>query len=97
MHTLTVFRERDGIIYALFPELPGSRKPKECLAYCTEKSFHAVDYDSFMFHSRAVKHKAYRELLSELRSKGYEPNIIQQASIVMHERRKRAIEDQKSG
>jgi hypothetical protein len=95
VHILTVFRERDDVVYALFPETPYSRKPKECMAFSMDRGFHAVDYDSFMFHSRTVKKKDFRELLDHLRSLGHDPSVIQQASFIMHERRKKAAEEYK--
>jgi hypothetical protein len=85
-------RNYDGYVVALFPELPGSRKPKECLAYITSVGFKPMDYEFVMHHSRPAKAKDYRELLAELKKQDFPVNLIQQASPIMHERRKKAAE-----
>jgi hypothetical protein len=89
---LAIFREYNEAPIALFPELPGSRKPRECLAYSDAAGFHAVDYENVMYHSRPAKTKVYRDLLHELKKAGYKLNVIQQASFMMHDRRKKASE-----
>lgn len=93
MPSLAVMRNYDAYIVALFPELPGSRKPRECLAYVFPAvGFQAMDYEYVMTHSRPAKTKDYREVLAELKKNDFPVNLIQQASPIMHERRKKAAE-----
>lgn len=87
MNPLAVFRDHSGTTVALFPEIPASKRPRECLAYSVEKGFHAQDYDSVMFHSRSAKTHNYRELLASIKKLGYEVNLIQKASPIMIDRR----------
>lgn len=92
MNALAIFRELSGQIVVLFPELPASRKPRECLAFTEAVGFHALDYDKTMFQSRPAKTRDYRDVLALLKKSGYPVNVIQQASIVMADKRKKAAE-----
>jgi len=94
LNTLAVMRNYYGSVVALFPELPGSRKPGDCLAYVWPAGgFQPLDYDKVMRNSRPAKTKEYREFLKALSKQDFPVNLIQQASPIMHERRKRAAED----
>lgn len=93
MNPLAVFRDVDASCIALFPELPGSRRLRECLAYSLDKGFHVQDYDHVMFHSRPSKTKSYRAVLNSLKKLGYIVNMIQKASTDMLDKRKFTSEE----
>ena len=93
MNALAVMRNYNDTIVAIFPELPGSRKPRECLAYSVTAGFHGLDYENVMHHSRPAKTKDYRDVLASLKKQDFPVNLIQQASPIMHERRKKAAEN----
>jgi hypothetical protein len=95
--TFVIFRDYDSDVIALFPELPISMRPKECLGYSDKSGFIAFNYDHVMFHSRATNAKHYRDVLETIREQfeklpeRLSVNIIQRASDVMHDARKSAI------
>lgn len=89
---LAVCREYLNGIIILFPEVPGSRKPRECLAFCDKTGFTSVDYEYVISRSKPSKPKRYRDLVHQLKKQSYSINVIQQASPVMHDRRKLAAE-----
>jgi hypothetical protein len=90
LNALVIFRSYENEVIALFPELPGSRKPRECRAFTLNNGFYATDYEKVMFHSRPAKTRDYRSLLDALDKLDFPVNIIQKASPIMHERRQRA-------
>jgi hypothetical protein len=92
VNPFVVFRDYGDSCVGLFPEIPGSKRCRECLAFSEEKGFHTEDYDQVMFRSRASKTNSYRTLIHGLKKLGYIVNMVQKASNIMEEKRKSACE-----
>jgi hypothetical protein len=87
--TIVIFRaDRDGIIFALFPELPADNRGEFCTAYQHIGQHCAADYNGCIFHSRPASSAEYADLLIELERRGYHVEARQRATPVMHERRR---------
>lgn len=88
--TVVVFRkDREGIIFALMPELPADNQGWFCTCYQHISQHCAADYHLCIFHSRPAKPDEYTDLLIELERRGYHVEVRERAAPVMHERRRR--------
>ena len=90
MNTVVIFRaDRDGIIFALMPELPADNYGTYCTAYQHIGQHCAADYFGCIQFSRPASPQEYADLLIELERRGYHVEVRQRATPVMHERRRR--------
>jgi hypothetical protein len=87
--TIVIFRrDREGIVFALFPELPADNQGWYCTSYQHIGQHCAADYRLCIIHSRPAKPDEYADLFEELERRGYHLEIRQRAMPVMHERRR---------
>ena len=88
--TIVIFRaDRDGIIFALFPEMPADTCGIYCTAYQHVGQHCAADFHGCIAHSRSANPGEYAALLVELEKRGYHVEVRRRATPVMHERRRR--------
>lgn len=88
--TIVIFRmDREGIVFALFPELPSDTYGSDCTAYQHVGQHCAADFQGCVAQSRPAKADEYADLFEELERRGYHLQVHQKASAVMHERRRR--------
>ena len=84
-----IFRKQvDGAIIALFPEKAASQNERYCSAYNT--GWTKYDYNRIMENTRPARTRDYRTLMNELRREGMDLKLIQQASELMHDRRRQS-------
>jgi hypothetical protein len=89
MTTIVIFRwEREGGVFALFPELPADNHGVFCTAFQHIGQHCAADYYGCIAHSRPAHRDEYADLQSELERRGYILAIHQRATPIMHERRR---------
>jgi len=89
--TIVIFRvDREGVVFALFPELPDDYHGFYCTCYQQVGQHCAADYYGCIANSRPATPVEYAGLLVELQRRGYEMEIRQRASSAMHERRRQA-------
>lgn len=73
--TLVVFRKfENGEVIALFPEIPGTSSPYDCLSYCQIGQHSAADM-LLTRHTFPAKPLEYKELAKELKQIGYNLKI----------------------
>jgi hypothetical protein len=88
--TIVIFRrDKEGIIFALMPELPADNQGIYCTCYQHIGQHCAADYHGCLAHSRPARPQEYADLLVELEKRGYHVIVKQRATPVMHERRRR--------
>ncbi len=86
--TIVIFRkDRDGIVFALLPELPADIHGRYCTAYQHIGQHCAADYQGCMFNSDPAKPDEYADLERELEQRGYNLTIRHRATSKMHQRR----------
>ena len=88
--TIVIFRwEREGGVFALFPELP-SRQLRLLLYLLISTSANIVPLITHLCiaNSRPATPSEYRDLFNELEGRGYNLIIRHRATPVMHERRR---------
>ena len=87
--TVVIFRvDRDGIVFALFPELPSDNYGKYCTCFQHVGQHCAADYHGCIAHSRPATPDEYAELQVELEQRGYQLEIRGRAMPVLHDRRR---------
>ncbi len=87
--TIVIFRmDREGIVFALMPELPADNHGTYCTCYQHIGQHCAADYQGCIFHSRPAASEEYADLLIELEKRGYHVEVRQRAMPIMHERRR---------
>ncbi len=87
--TIVIFRwQREGGVFALFPELPADNQGFFCTCYQHLGQHCAADYYGCIANSRPATPSEYRDLFNELEGRGYNLVIRQRATQVMHERRR---------
>ena len=87
--TIVIFRtDREGIVFALFPELPSDTYGSYCTAYQHVGQHCAADFQGCVAQSRPAKADEYTALFNELERRGYHLQVHQWATSVMHERRR---------
>ena len=88
--TTVIFRiDREGIVFALFPELPSDAQGLFCTAYQHVGQHCAADFQGCIAQSRPANANEYADLFKELERQGYHLEIYRRANPVMHERRRR--------
>ncbi len=88
--TVVVFRtDREGVVFALFPELPGDKYGYFCTAYEHFGQHCAADYDLCVSRSDPAVPAEYKDLYEELERRGYDLTVRCRATPDMHERRRR--------
>lgn len=89
MTTIVVFRmDKEGIVFALFPELPADICGVYCTCFQHIGQHCAADYHGCIQASRPAKPAEYADLFDELERRGYILAIHQRATPIMHERRR---------
>jgi hypothetical protein len=89
MTTIAIFRmDRQGIVFALFPELPADNDGCYCTCYEHVGQHGVADYRRCIASSRSANPDEYADLLTELERRGYYLEVRQRATPVMHERRR---------
>jgi hypothetical protein len=87
--TAVIFRmDREGIVFALFPELPSDYQGIFCTAYQHIGQHSAADFQGCIAHSRPAKAQEYADLFEELERRGYHLEVHKRVTPVMHERRR---------
>ena len=88
--TIVIFRrDKEGIIFALMPELPAGNQGWYCTCYQHIGQHCAADYHGCIAQSRSANPDEYSDLLIELERRGYHVDVRQRATPVMHEHRRR--------
>ena len=88
--TIVIFRrDKEGVIFALMPELPADNQGWYCTCYQHVGQHCAADYYGCIQFSRPASPQEYSDLLIELERRGYHVQVCQRATPVMHERRRR--------
>ena len=87
--TSVIFRtDREGIVFALFPELPSDSYGSYCTAYQHVGQHCSADFQGCVAQSRPAKADEYADLFNELERRGYTCKFISGPRLVMHERRR---------
>jgi hypothetical protein len=88
--TIVIFRmDREGIVFALFPELPSDNHGLYCTCFQHVGQHCAADYQGCIAESRPATPAEYAALEAELRQRGYDLEIRQRATYAMYERRRK--------
>jgi hypothetical protein len=88
--TVVIFRrDREGVTFALFPELPADYQGFYCTCYQHVGQHCAADYYGCIAVSRPATPAEYAGLLFELQQRGYDMKIRKRATSAMHERCRR--------
>jgi hypothetical protein len=89
MTTIVVFRiDKEGILFALMPELPSDNHGTYCTAYQHVGQHCAAEYHACVARSRSAEPTEYQDLLLELERRGYHVDVRRRATPIMHERRR---------
>ena len=92
--TIVIFRmDREGIVFALFPEIPADNHGVFCTCFQHVGQHCAADYLGCIAASRPATSAEYADLESELRQRGYDLAIRQRASYSMRQRRQQMATD----
>jgi hypothetical protein len=92
--TIVIFRMgREGIVFALFPELPADTNGVYCTCFQHIGQHCAADYHGCIAESRPATLAEHADLLAELKQRGYDLEIRQRAAPIMHERRRQLAAD----
>ena len=87
--TIVIFRwEREGGVFALFPELPADNYGTYCTSFQHIGQHCAADYHGCIAQSRPATPAEYADLFEELELRGYHLDVRQRATPIMHERRR---------
>jgi hypothetical protein len=87
--TIVIFRtDREGSVFALFPELPSDNYGNFCTAYQHVGQHCAADFQLCIANSRPAKAQEFAALFDELERRGYHLETHQRATAIMHERRR---------
>ena len=87
--TIVIFRwQREGGVFALFPELPADNQGFYATCYQHIGQHCAADYYGCIAKSRPATPSEYADLFNELEGRGYNLVIRHRATPVMHERRR---------
>lgn len=87
--TIVIFRtDREGVVFALFPELPADNEGQFCTAYQHIGQHCAADFCLCIANSRPAKANECADLFEELERCGYHLEVHQRATAIMHERRR---------
>ena len=87
--TVVIFRvDREGITFALFPELPADNDGIFCDCFQHVGQHSAADYHGCIAYSRPATPDEYADLADELRQRGYVLDVRQRAMPVLHDHRR---------
>jgi hypothetical protein len=87
--TIVIFRTfREGIVFALFPELPADNYGVFCTCYEHVGQHGSADYRLCMANSHPAAPEQYATLFNELERRGYHLQVHHRATPIMHERRR---------
>jgi len=87
--TTVIFRvDRQGDTFALFPELPADNYGVYCTCFQHVGQHCAADFHGCIAKSRPATPDEYADLFNELERRGYNLDVRQRATAVMHERRR---------
>ena len=87
--TVVIFRmDREGNVFALFPEEPADNHGFYCTCYQHVGQHCAADYYLCIAESRATIPAEYADLEAELRQRGYDLEVRQRSTNAMHQRRR---------
>ena len=85
--TVVIFRmDKEGVVFALFPELPADNYGVFCTCFQHVGQHCAADYYGCIAESRPATPAEYAELETELRQRGYVLEVRQRATYAMHQR-----------
>jgi len=90
--TPTIFKkDRDGGgVFAAFPTLPGDDNPATMMAYA-HVGQHSAAHMNYVSSAKPAKPAEYASLLSELKSIGYNPKIMQKMTQAHYQARKATL------
>ena len=89
--TIVIFRmDREGNVFALFPELPADNYGVYCTCFQHVGQHSSADYYGCIAASRPATPEEYADLAAELRQRGYGLQVRQRAAYAIHERRRQA-------
>lgn len=92
--TIVIFRvDREGVVFALFPELPADNYGIYCTSFQHVGQHCAADYNDCIAESRPATPAEYADLEAELRQRGYDLEIRQRATYAIHQRRRQSAAD----
>jgi hypothetical protein len=88
---IVVFRKwKDGFgVIALFPEIPTDLYGRYCESYETVGQHGGADYWGVVMNSRSANSEESTDLAEELTRIGYQLRVINKASQIHHEKRRR--------
>lgn len=88
--TVVIFRvDKEGVVFALFPELPADECGHFCTAYQNIGQHCAADYYGCIANSDPACPAEYADLSEELEKRGYHLTVRRRAAPEIHERRRR--------
>ena len=82
-------RDREGGVFALFPELPADDHGFLCTAYAHFGQHCTADYDLCVSRSDPAAPAQYQDIYEELERRGHDLVVCRRATPEMHERRRR--------
>ncbi len=89
--TTVIFRvDREGTVFALFPELPADNYGTYCTCFQHVGQHCAADYFGCVAESRPATPAEYADLEAELRQRGYDLEVRQPATYPMHQQRRQS-------
>lgn len=89
--TIVIFRwDTEGIVFALFPELPADNHGWYCTCFQHIGQHCAADYRLCVANSRPATPAEYADLFHELKGRGYNLQARKRATPAMHEQRRLA-------
>ena len=86
---IRVWNGASGDVFALFPTLPADTIGRLCTSYQHIGQHDGADYQHCIRNSRPATKAEARELLAELRQRGYNPKVFQRATWAMHAAREK--------
>lgn len=84
MQTVIFRVDKEGAVYALFPNLFENRTGSLCTSYQHVGQHSAADYNACIANSRPANPKEFEGLATELRGRGYELKIRRRWSRPYH-------------
>ena len=92
--TVVIFRrDKEGIVFALMPELPADSQGQYCTCYQQVGQHSAADYFGCIGNSHPAQPGEYADLLAELQRRGYAVKVHRRATAAMQARRRREAQE----
>lgn len=88
--TLVIFRkwrEKDGDVFALFPEIPATNSGYACQSFTHVGEHGGAHYHHCIRQTRPATRREFLSLLVELQGRGYNLRIVQRCPFSVHENR----------